>query len=262
MRKMKTASWAWILAVGCGSSAFATDPWEADPNDNGSTTRGHILPGQVQVGRDLQGGPVSVDQDWLRLAPSLRHSYEARVTGGPVWAGSIFAGARLDRVDQSGVVLTAGTEAGVTLFRGQTVRWIAASTPGVEHLRALGDAGVAQGPEPYVLELFDTTYAIPRWNNSAGQVTIFLMHNTGSAPVNGSIFFYSAGGALLHTEVLAVPGDGLQVLNTASIGALANQSGAARIAHTGGPGALAGKAVSLEPATGFTFDTAMTAVRP
>ena len=34
-----------------------------------------------------------------------------------------------------------------------------------------------------------------------------------------------------------------------------NQSGSVRIAHTCGYGGLSGKAVSVEPATGFTFDT-------
>jgi hypothetical protein len=33
-----------------------------------------------------------------------------------------------------------------------------------------------------------------------------------------------------------------------------------QIAHVGGYGALSGKAVSLEPSTGFTFDTAMTPI--
>jgi hypothetical protein len=41
---------------------------------------------------------------------------------------------------------------------------------------------------------------------------------------------------------------------------LAGQSGAAEIAQMGGYGALTGKAVALEPATGFTFDTSIVAL--
>jgi hypothetical protein len=42
--------------------------------------------------------------------------------------------------------------------------------------------------------------------------------------------------------------------------ALAGHSGSAQIAQLGGYAALAGKAVALEPATGFTFDTLVTPV--
>jgi hypothetical protein len=38
------------------------------------------------------------------------------------------------------------------------------------------------------------------------------------------------------------------------------KSGSAAIAHTGGYGALNGKGVALESATGFTFDTALTPI--
>jgi hypothetical protein len=44
-------------------------------------------------------------------------------------------------------------------------------------------------------------------------------------------------------------------VSTGTIGALAGLSGHAQVAHTAGYGGLAGKAVALEPATGFSFDT-------
>jgi hypothetical protein len=87
------------------------------------------------------------------------------------------------------------------------------------------------------------------------QTTVFLIQNASQAAVTGSIFFYSATGTLLHTEPLSVPRSGLQVVLTAGITQLAGLSGHATIAHTGGWGALAAKAVAVEPATGFTFDT-------
>ncbi len=48
---------------------------------------------------------------------------------------------------------------------------------------------------------------------------------------------------------------GNAVFNTASVAALQNVSGTAALAHTAPYGTLAGKAVALEPATGFTFET-------
>jgi hypothetical protein len=45
------------------------------------------------------------------------------------------------------------------------------------------------------------------------------------------------------------------LVNSASLPELAGQSGSITVSHAGGYGALAGKAVSLEPATGYSFDT-------
>ena len=49
----------------------------------------------------------------------------------------------------------------------------------------------------------------------------------------------------------------MAVLNTAAIPGAAGVSGSITIAHDGGYGALAGKALALEPATGFSFDSPM-----
>ena len=62
------------------------------------------------------------------------------------------------------------------------------------------------------------------------------------------------------TTSVSVPPLGLQVLPTATVPGLAGQSGSAEIAQMGGYGALVGKAVALEPATGFTFDTSIQAL--
>ena len=50
------------------------------------------------------------------------------------------------------------------------------------------------------------------------------------------------------------------VLNVATVpGGVSGQSGGrSRSPHDGGYGALAGKAVALEPSTGFSFDSPMT----
>jgi hypothetical protein len=45
------------------------------------------------------------------------------------------------------------------------------------------------------------------------------------------------------------------VTNTASVAGLPGQSGSITLTHDGAYGALAGKAVALEPATGLSFDS-------
>ena len=48
------------------------------------------------------------------------------------------------------------------------------------------------------------------------------------------------------------------MLNVATVSGVTGQSGSITIAHDGGYGALSGKAVALEPSTGFSFDSPMT----
>ena len=49
------------------------------------------------------------------------------------------------------------------------------------------------------------------------------------------------------------------MIGTGSIAALQGTSGAITVGHTGPYGSLVGKAVALEPSTGFSFDTPLEA---
>ena len=109
---------------------------------------------------------------------------------------------------------------------------------------------------PYDVVFHDTTMFVPRWNNTATQTTVLVLQNTTNASVPGSVSFHYAAGAPLATHPFDVPEHGLGVIATAAMSGLAGRSGSAKIAQIGGYGAIAGKAVALEPATGFTFDTA------
>jgi hypothetical protein len=105
----------------------------------------------------------------------------------------------------------------------------------------------------YDIQMRDTTYLVPRWNNAATQTTVLIIFNGSAETITGSIYFYSGAGTLLHTQALNVAANAVQVVQTSAIPALAGQSGAA-IAHTSAT-ARWPPAVAMEPATGFTFDT-------
>ena len=237
------------------------DRWEAGSyatDDHGGTSN-ELLHGTVQRGHDLQGAP---DQDWTVARSKARHSYEARVSSGTVlWEpGDCGDCATFDRMTANGTaVLTPGVADGATntVFAAtMAVHWIAAAA-GNELLRVHG-GDTLTAIDLYDLEFYDTTYFLPRFNNSSSQITVLVVQNTKDAPVTGEIHFYDAGGALLSTQALSLAAQGVQILNSATVPALAGQSGSVTIAHLGGYGALAGKGVALEPATGFTFDTPLT----
>ena len=230
------------------SSAFNTDDDDGTPNE--------LVHGSVQRVHDLEG---LADEDWMVLRSKARHSYEARVgSGTAMWATLPFL-ANFDRVTASGVVLTPGLADGANVSVATTlsVRWIAAGSAN-EFLRAVGHDANLSANDTYDVELYDTTYFMPRFNNSASQITILVVQNTTDSNVAGDIHFYDSGGALLSTQPLGLGPQALLVLNSATIPALVGASGSVTIAHLGGWGALAGKGVSLEPTTGFTFDTPLT----
>jgi hypothetical protein len=111
----------------------------------------------------------------------------------------------------------------------------------------------------YVIRGYDTTGAIPRFNNSGSQVSILLLQNAGTGSmqpaVNGHVWFWNASGVLLGATAFSLgPAESLS-LNTSTVPGAAGTNGAVTISHDGRYGQLAGKITALEPTTGFTFDT-------
>ena len=107
----------------------------------------------------------------------------------------------------------------------------------------------------YRVRAYATTYAIPRFNNSSSQITVVILQNPTNYPIGGRMYFWSGSGAPIHTEPFNVAPKSLAVVNTSALVPLAGQAGTVTVVNDGRYGDLAGKAVSLEPATGFSFDS-------
>jgi len=269
--RMRTAGSVALTATMTCVGLAAEDKWDA-AGDDGTYSYNQLLHGAVQT-HDLQGTSTVTtpsDLDFSFVAAQARHSYEVRVFNASACFVPGVPGtcARLDRVSDDGLtVVTPGfaPDGGGPPLAGvpgwMAVRW----TPGVDQfdfIRVYGPIGAGEVDTriQYDIQLLDTTYLVPRWNNSGTQVTIFLIQNGSTDPVNGNVFFYNAAGALLATQSLSLAANGLQAISTAAIVELAGASGTAAITHDGGYGALSGKAVALEPATGFAFDTQITPI--
>jgi glucose/arabinose dehydrogenase len=115
--------------------------------------------------------------------------------------------------------------------------------------------------DTYRLRAYETTLAGARFNNAAGQNTIVILQNPTREVVNATVVFWSQIGAAMHQAAVTVPAEGTFVLPTASLAGLAGQSGSFTVSHDAPYGTLTGKAVSLDPAAGFSFDTPLR-VRP
>jgi len=125
-------------------------------------------------------------------------------------------------------------------------------------VHSLGCVADCDPNDTFRIRAYDTTYRMARFNNSATQVTVVVIANPTDQPVSGTIWFYQAStGNFLASQAVTITRQSTLVLNTSTIGALAGQAGSATFSNDAPFGALTGKAVAVEPATGFTFDTAM-----
>jgi parallel beta-helix repeat protein len=129
-----------------------------------------------------------------------------------------------------------------------------------QHIRVDGACAAACGADDlYRIRAFETTYSIPRFNNAGTQVTVLLLQNPAGYTINGHAWFWTSTGTLLGTHPFTLASKQTLVLNTATVAGVAGQGGAITVSHDGRYGDLAGKTVALEPSTGFSFDSPMTA---
>lgn len=247
-----TANDRWEFNFGAGPGAD-NGPWESGATDN------ELTPGTVQE-HDMDG---AADEDWMIVSQRPFSSYEVRVDGMSdsltltTGAGDALA---VDLVESDGTVVASGyslappSTARKVPFRNDTAtasndQQVRISSPYCNPCTAT-DSG-------YTIRLFDTTYNIPRYNNSATQVTIMVLQNSSENSIATTAHFFNAAGTLLASQSQTIGSHATAVVNTSAIAGLAGTSGSIVVTNTGGYGVLAGKAVALEPATGFTFDTMM-----
>jgi hypothetical protein len=235
----------------CGA-AFADD-WDAatDP-DNGTATGNVPAYGSEQV-HDLRAlpGPLP-DQDWYLLPSEPRSSYQFVVDG---MTGQLdLTAADVQLFDAAGGLIggATATDAGHVLSHV----WLASqNAPENNFVKVEGaSCGTAcTTADRYRVRFYDTTVTVPRFNNSGTQATLLVLQNATARSCVLQAFYLDALGAEIENRVVVLLRHQVSVVDTRQI--VPDRSGSVRIAHSCGYGGLAGKAVSLEPATGFTFDT-------
>lgn len=220
-----------------------------------------LTPG-VGLMRDLRPVAGAPAAHWYRVGQKPRSSYEVVVDGTSGDVGLDY-GIELQRLewDQSTVIQhsLAVTPDGQGRGHSKSLRW-----RNYEHFSVNGEfvrvrsaqCGTDCGPDDvYRVRLLDTTYAVPRFNNSQTQVTVLVVHNTSASQVAGTCDFWDASGAYLSSDHFVLDPKASVVLNTSLT--VPGLSGSITVLSTAGYGELSGKAVAIEPTTGFSFDTPM-----
>jgi hypothetical protein len=248
-----------LLVVGLVALAgpSGADVWDsATNNDDSATTSSWLIHGTDQT-HDLGvlPGPAP-DQDWYRMPQAPHASYEVVVEGftgdvnGPVPP-------TLERVASDGttVVQVAATVLGTSPL---TMSWQNDAAAYRDDFVRVRDAACLLSCTPddqYRIRAYETTYSLPRFNNTGSQATVLILQNPADYGMQGAIWFWSAAGSPLGSQVFAIGPKAALVLPTASVPGASGQSGTITVSHSGRYGDLAGKSVALEPSTGFSFDT-------
>jgi hypothetical protein len=259
MFSWSTAAGGLSMLIGLASAQgdFLLDPW--DPGDETSQTRNALFHGTQQV-HYLDDIPFfsSFDEDWYILSVRPFASYQVVVDG---LTGDLdLTSSEVQRLNTQGLLVLESalvTDGGGVL----TLNWQqgALGAPVTNFLRIRERAAcglLCDVRDSYRVRFYETTYTVPRFNNSGTQSTVLVLQNTTDRECNTSASYFDAAGTHVVTGPLtALAPYGLDVAATAAVAP--GVSGSIRVTHTCGYGGLAGKAVSVEPSTGFTFDTAL-----
>ena len=238
-----------VIADGQATATIADD-------DAPSLSRDELAHGSSQYA-DLRAQPgPAADRDYYRLAQPPRSSWEVDVdaTSGDV------APLVLERLAADGVSVLQTAAAGVG---GSASLRFENPLPGTvtnQHL-AVRSGGCSTGCDAsavYRIRAWETTNHVARFNDSASQVTLLLLANAGAKSVSGTVWYWSGSGALLASEAFNLAPRATLVRDTSQLPGLSGASGSISVSHNGSYGVLTGKAVALEPATGFSFDTPLT----
>jgi hypothetical protein len=248
---------ALVLALVCPPAL--ADVWDiaADTDDTIGTDNVPVH-GTVQV-HDLgvRPGPVP-DQDFYSFEARGFASYETIIEG---LTGDIGGGLSFNYLAADGTTVLAlgsGLGSASCVSCTQTLRFDnnqAAALPMFIRVGSPDCGTTCDSSDQYTIRFLETTYAAPRYNNTGGQVTVLILHNVSELPVSGNIHFFNATGTLVANQPFSLPINNHLVLNTTTVAGAAGTSGVMTISHNGRYGSLAGKAVALDPATGFSFDT-------
>jgi hypothetical protein len=258
--------WTAVMAVVMWSGAPAArgDVWDlGTDNDNAFTSDNELVNGLDQV-HDLaaqQGGTVE-DEDWYPFHEFCNNSYEILVDGVTGGVGNVNTGSpALDLINSDGTTVLYGSQpvSSQGIARRLDVGCVGTDLEYPKYVRVSHPACgfLCSSTDQYHIHFRDTTALVPRFNNTATQLSILVLQNSASTTGSVSGVAYDEFGTVIGGFGTSLPPNSVAIINlsTTNSGSLAGKSGALKLVNTLPYGTLAGKVVAVEPGTGFTFDT-------
>lgn len=244
-----------MLALGCclvAGTAWAGDDWDyATPNDDTAGSTYNRLIHNTSQAHDLMdlAGPA-VDEDWMGVVSEPYQSYEVIADG---WAGTVAIPTRYAADGTTNLGQGAGIDG---LGGAYSLRWANTTSSQASDLVKIAPLTTGNNTyDRYDLRMWETTIRMARFNCSGTQVTVVMCQNPTRSSISATQYYWNAAGTLVYANPITVGGRATSVVSSCAIGAVNTNSGSITVAHNGPYGSLNCKAVAVEPATGFTFDT-------
>jgi hypothetical protein len=248
----------WAALVGAcliaAAPARAIDVWDQSTEDDNTSGTDNGLTHGVEQAHDLGANAGVADQDWYTLDSAGRSSYEVLVDG--TTGDMNLSTGDVVRLASGGTTQLQDSDPLAGFSR--VLRWRntnSATETNFVRVNGASCGTTCTSNDAYRIRFYETTYSIPRFNNSASQVTVLNVASMVPFTCTADFHFYNNAGTYLGTRTNTFTARELFVFNTSTSIFANGQSGSIIVAHSCGYGGLAGKAVALEPATGFTFDT-------
>jgi hypothetical protein len=185
--------------------AAAIDVWDAPGGhvDDNAGTDNELANGSLQV-HDLQAAGAIADQDWYLIGQQPFSSYEVLVDGlteevAFIPASTLNDAIQVDLVDNAGTVINSGySMSSIGAARSLRFRNTTATEVTNQFVRVRtgsnGCTTTCTVNAQYRAQFYETTMLVPRFNNSATQVTILIVQNGSSTSVDATARFFNAAG--------------------------------------------------------------------
>ena len=207
---------------------------------------------------DLRSDPgPTADRDDYRVSQPPYTSHEFVLDAV---SGDAAPGVRLERIAADGsTVLQTSVKIGAGSAVALRFENDLPATVNTQYVRvAAASCDVACGPDDvYRLRAYETTGTIPRFNNGGSQASVLILQNATSRGITGTAHFWDPAGGHRASRSVVLPPRATSVESIAGIPGLSGVAGSITVTHDGPYGGLVGKAVALEPSTGFSFDSPM-----
>jgi hypothetical protein len=122
-------------------------------------------------------------------------------------------------------------------------------------VRSTGCTTSCGADDGYRIRLYETTMTMPRLNNANNSTTVLIVQNRNTFAVSGTLWFWNGSGALVYSRAFNLPARGLFTLSPAQAVPLLGVAGSATLTSDAPYGTLAVKAVTIDSAAGFSFDS-------
>jgi hypothetical protein len=209
-------------------------------------------------GMTLEGNLVVPPSRLYRMEQAPLASYEVVLDSV---SGDAAPELQMDRVGAfPGDLLQQSSPVGTGSAR--SLRWQNTTTNAVPteqiSIHSPGCSASCSFDDVFRLRVYETTGRIARFNNSDSQASVVVLQNSSAEPLTGLLHFWNGAGERLFVQPFALGPRQTLTLSAVAISALQGASGSITVTHDGPYGALSGKAVALEPATGYSFDSPLT----